>query len=77
MFIILDTFRKMSERNRYGSFENTSGLIANNAAVKGIGLTRILKKLCFLSSRLIRYARMWQVSNISEDASERFIQTPK
>jgi len=47
MFIILDTFRKMSERNRYGSFENTSGLIANNAAVKGIGLTRILKKVMF------------------------------
>jgi len=40
VFIVLDTFRKMSERNKNTSFQNTNGLVANNVAVKGIGLTK-------------------------------------
>jgi len=43
MLIILDTFRKMSERNRYKGFEKNNGLVVNNAAVKVIGLTKIKK----------------------------------
>jgi hypothetical protein len=37
MFIVLDTFRKMSEQNKNKGFQNTNGLLANNAAVKRIG----------------------------------------
>jgi hypothetical protein len=68
MFIILATFRKMSERNRNKSFENTNGLVINNAAVKRHRFNK--KKFWFLSSRLLRYARVWQGPKVFEDAGE-------
>jgi hypothetical protein len=46
MFIILDTFRKTSDGNRNKSFENTNGLVANNPAVKGAGLTKKSSDFC-------------------------------
>jgi hypothetical protein len=36
----MNTFRKVSERNKNKNFGNTNGLVANNAAVKGISLNQ-------------------------------------